>query len=68
MSDSDSITNEDLLDRENKVNFVLNMFHQRVEESHVMGESDLVWETLDDSGFGVIEGNDETGSNYLDLD
>ena len=68
MSDSDSITNEELLDRENQVNFVLNMFHQRVEQSHVMGESDLVWETLDDSGFGVIEGNDETGSNYLDMD
>ena len=44
------------------------MFHQRVEQSHVMGESDLVWETLDDSIFGVIEGNDETSSNYLDLD
>ena len=51
MSDSDSITNEDLLDLENQVNFVLNMFHQCVEKSHVMGESDLVWETLDDSGF-----------------
>lgn len=58
----------DLLDRENQVNFVLNLFHQRVEQSHVMGETDLVSETLDDSGFGVIEGNDETGSTYLDLD
>ncbi|RVX14035.1 hypothetical protein CK203_011435 [Vitis vinifera] len=68
ISEPDSITNVDLLDRENQVNFVLNLFHQRVEQSHVMGETDLVSETLDDSGFGVIEGNDETGSTYLDLD
>lgn len=68
MSEPDPVTTVDLLDRENQVNFVLNMLHQRVEQSHVMGETDLVSETLDNSGFGVIEGNDETGPNYLDLD
>ncbi|KAK9278037.1 hypothetical protein L1049_027594 [Liquidambar formosana] len=57
----------DLFDRENQVNFVMDLFQERVEQSHVMGESDLVCEALNESSFGVIEGNDEMGSNYLEL-
>ncbi|EXB28904.1 E3 ubiquitin-protein ligase RING1 [Morus notabilis] len=45
-------------DRENQVNFVMDLFQQRVEQSQVMGgRSDLVSEALGDSSFGVIEGN-----------
>ena len=36
VSKLDSITTLDLLDRKNQVRFVLNLFHQRVEQLHVM--------------------------------
>lgn len=70
MSDPDSIASVDLdlFDRENQVSFVMDLFQERVEQSHVMGESDLVSETLNDTNFGVIEGSDEMGLNCLDLD
>ncbi|KAJ7978794.1 E3 ubiquitin-protein ligase RING1, partial [Quillaja saponaria] len=67
-SDHDSVANADLLDRENQVNFVMNLFHQRVEQSQVMGDSNLVSEALTDSGFGVIDGNCDVGFDGLGLD
>ncbi|XP_059641875.1 uncharacterized protein LOC132283859 [Cornus florida] len=59
-TETDSITNVDFFDRENQVNFVMDLFHQRVEQS----SSDLNL----DPDFGVIEGNEEMGSNDLELD
>lgn len=76
VSDSDSPTarhSPDLYDhRENQVNFVLDLIQQRVEQSQVLNvidtDSALVSESdpLNDSGFGVVEGNCEIG--HLDLD
>ncbi|GFZ07667.1 RING/U-box superfamily protein [Actinidia rufa] len=62
----DSISTVELFDRENQVNFVIDLFHQRVEQSSM---GDLV--SLDpDLGpiSGVIEGNKEMGSTPLELD
>ncbi|KAK6925173.1 Zinc finger, RING-type [Dillenia turbinata] len=58
----------DFFDRENQVNFNMGLFHQRVEQSKIMGDQNLVSEALDDSNFGVIDGSDELVSNYLGLD
>ncbi|KAK6921074.1 Zinc finger, RING-type [Dillenia turbinata] len=66
--DSSSGVELDFFDRENQVNFVMDLFHQRVEQSRVMGDRNLVSEALDDFNFRVIDGNDELGSNYLGLD
>ncbi|PSR96583.1 E3 ubiquitin-protein like [Actinidia chinensis var. chinensis] len=66
VSEPDSIATIKLFNRENQVNFVMDLFHQRVEQSS-MGDS----VSLDpDLGpiFGVIEGNDEMGSTSLELD
>ncbi|GAB4845345.1 hypothetical protein Ancab_038753 [Ancistrocladus abbreviatus] len=61
-SESDSI---DLFDRENQVNFVLDLFQQRVEQSHV--ETDrFVTEQIHESSFGVIEENGEMGIDCLE--
>ncbi|KAF3437993.1 hypothetical protein FNV43_RR20749 [Rhamnella rubrinervis] len=68
VSEPCSIANADLLDRENQVNFVMDLFQQRVEQSHVMGRSDLVCEALNDSNYGVIEGNCDVDMDGLDLD
>ena len=38
------------------------------EQSQVMGRSDLMSETLDDSNFGVIKGNCDVGMDGLELD
>ncbi|THG04650.1 uncharacterized protein LOC114309113 [Camellia sinensis] len=65
LSEPDSITDVDLFDRENQVNFVMDLFHQRVEQSSIVGNADLL---SSDSNFGVIEGNDEMGSSHLELD
>lgn len=68
------ITPADLCHRENQVNFVMDLFHQRVEQSqlsetHVVIDPDLdVSETCIDPNFELIEGNDEIDSNQLDLD
>ncbi|KAI4335859.1 hypothetical protein L6164_014464 [Bauhinia variegata] len=66
LSDPGSISNADLLDRENQVNFVMDLFQQRVEQSQVMGHSDLVSDN--ESGFGVIEGHCDVGVDGLGLD
>jgi hypothetical protein len=62
--DIDSIRNiADLFGHcENQVNFVMDLFHQRVEQSQVMGE------LLQDSDFRVVEGELDVGIDGLDLD
>ncbi|XP_028763614.1 uncharacterized protein LOC114721889 [Neltuma alba] len=67
-SDPGSIPSTDLLDRENQVNFVMDLFQQRVEQSQVMGHSDLVSEVLDNSNFGIIEGHSDAGVDALGMD
>ncbi|KAI4346269.1 hypothetical protein L6164_013335 [Bauhinia variegata] len=54
-SDPGSISNADLLDRENQVSFVMDLFQQRVEQSQVMGQRDFVSDN--ELGFGVIDGH-----------
>ncbi|KAL2935395.1 E3 ubiquitin-protein ligase RING1 [Bienertia sinuspersici] len=65
---SDSTDNILFEDRKNQVNFVMDLFHQRVEQSHAMGRNEIVSETVNDSNFGVIEENFDVGSNDLDLE
>ncbi|KAF9671455.1 hypothetical protein SADUNF_Sadunf12G0049500 [Salix dunnii] len=71
ISDSGSIilNAPDLLDQENQVSFVLDLFQQRVEQSHLLCHdfdedddvvcSHLVHDSLKDSDFGAIEENYE---------
>ncbi|KAL6995002.1 hypothetical protein U1Q18_005136 [Sarracenia purpurea var. burkii] len=67
--DPDSIATVDIFDRENQVNFVMDLFHQRVEESSMGGDADLLTPDRDlDPSFGVIEGNAEMASSNLALD
>lgn len=54
----------DLFDRENQVSFVMDLFHQRVEQSAGF----LSQEPNLDSSFRVLEGNDEMASAHLELD
>ncbi|PON36160.1 43kDa postsynaptic protein [Parasponia andersonii] len=68
VSEPGSIAHDNIMDRENQVNFVMDLFQQRVEQSQVMGLRDLGSETLDESNFGVIEGNCDVGIDGLDLD
>ncbi|CAK9147890.1 unnamed protein product [Ilex paraguariensis] len=68
-----SITSADLFDRHNQVNFVMDLFHQRVEQSqsstHVIRGSDLMDpDSSIDPNLGVIEANEELGSTHLELD
>ncbi|XAR63850.1 Ubiquitin--protein ligase [Bertholletia excelsa] len=69
LSEGDSIASIDPFDRENQVNFVMDLFHQRVEQSSIAGEVDLVsaGENLDPD-LGVIEGNEDMVSSNLELD
>ncbi|WCJ35785.1 RING/U-box superfamily protein [Euphorbia peplus] len=58
----------DLLDRDNQVSFVMDLFQQRVEQSQVMGRaSHVVSDSLDDSDFGLLEDNCELGLENLEL-
>ncbi|KAI9173705.1 hypothetical protein LWI28_009302 [Acer negundo] len=77
VSDTESLTGNDpdLLDhRENQVNFVMDLFQQRVEQSEVMrrdntNTSDPDPDPLNRSDFGLFDGSDELGSiDNLDLD
>ncbi|XP_020537506.1 uncharacterized protein LOC105640682 isoform X2 [Jatropha curcas] len=71
VSDPESVIigGPDLLDRENQVSFVMDLFQQRVEQSQVMGHgSHLVSDSLNDSDFGVIEENCELCMDDLQLD
>ncbi|XP_009346389.2 uncharacterized protein LOC103938109 [Pyrus x bretschneideri] len=72
-SASNRIDTSGLLDRrENQVNFVMDLFQQRVEQSsQVTARSPLlVYEDIDeeDRSFGVIESNCDVGMEGLDLD
>ncbi|KAI3766973.1 hypothetical protein L2E82_17054 [Cichorium intybus] len=61
------------LDRETQVNFVIDMFHQRVEQSQsqshstprVIEENRLV---RSDRNLGVVEGNEDANSNEFEVD
>ncbi|EEF47697.1 zinc finger protein, putative [Ricinus communis] len=67
VSDPESVIlgGADLLDRENQVTFVMDLFQQRVEQSQVMGStSHLVSDSINDSDFGVCE----LGMDHLDFD
>ncbi|KAF8005770.1 hypothetical protein BT93_K0143 [Corymbia citriodora subsp. variegata] len=54
---------------ENQANFVMDLFHQRVEQSHIMdGDgSDLVSGSLTESNFAVIEGNSDLSVHNLEV-
>lgn len=58
----------DSADRENQVSFVMDLFHQRVEQSHLMGSEEFMSEPVDYSSFRLIGGNREMGVNCLDID
>uniref|UniRef100_A0A2C9U903 Uncharacterized protein n=1 Tax=Manihot esculenta TaxID=3983 RepID=A0A2C9U903_MANES len=71
VSDPESIIlgGPDILDRQNQVSFVMDLFQQRVEQSQVMGRSShLVSDSLNESDFGVIEENCELGMDNLELE
>ncbi|KAM3380871.1 E3 ubiquitin ligase BIG BROTHER-related [Capsicum galapagoense] len=58
--------NGDISQREDQVNFVMDMFHQRVEQSQ--SSSRVVLDPDVEDGFGVIEGDEFTGLNNLDVE
>lgn len=59
----------DFFDRENQVNFVMDLFHQRVEQSQSPLEVILDPHLVDpDPGFVSSFGNEEIGSGQLELD
>lgn len=68
--DNNINNNDNFSDRENQVNFVMDLFQQRVEQSQVViGRSDLVSAALNnDSGFGIIEGHSDLCVDGLGLD
>lgn len=71
VSETDSIVT--VMDRENQVNFVMDMFQQRVEQSQsstrVISGPDLIHAEPElEADFGVIEGNDLMGLSSLDID
>ncbi|KAI5562260.1 hypothetical protein BDE02_15G042400 [Populus trichocarpa] len=61
VSDPESVilNGPDLLDRENQVSFVMDLFQQRVEQSQLLCDDDDVCSSLNESGFGVIQENSE---------
>ncbi|XP_071905872.1 uncharacterized protein [Coffea arabica] len=65
------VTSADLFDRENQVNFVMDLLHQRVEQSQLSSTTCVVidLEISDaDPNFGIHEGNDGMEPTHLDLD
>lgn len=50
------------------MNFVIDLFHQRVEQSQVMDDADLFGDALNDSSFGVVEDICDVGFNGLEFD
>ncbi|KNA20777.1 hypothetical protein SOVF_049200 [Spinacia oleracea] len=55
-------------DRKNQVNFVMDLFHQQVELSHIMGCDEFVSLDVNDMNFGVIEENYDVSVDDLDLE
>ncbi|KAK4362329.1 hypothetical protein RND71_017570 [Anisodus tanguticus] len=73
LNDDVSEPDSDLLDRENEVNFVMDMFQQRVEQSQsstrvVLGPDLLHSEPELEASFGVIEENEFMGLSNIDPD
>ncbi|TMW99822.1 hypothetical protein EJD97_001920 [Solanum chilense] len=71
VSETDSVVT--VMDRENQVNFVMDMFQQRVEQSQslirVVSNPDLLHEDpVLETDFGLIGGNEFTGMSSLDVD
>lgn len=70
-TDPFSIPNVNLFDRQNQVNFVIDLFHQRVEQSSSRGvvlQNDVVaFDPNADLSFGVIEGDDDVNNLEVDL-
>lgn len=68
------ITSADLFDRENQVHFVMDLLHQRVEQSQLSTTHVVIDPEFSDAdqGFdpnvGITEGNDEIDPTHLDLD
>ncbi|XP_047338633.1 E3 ubiquitin ligase BIG BROTHER-related-like [Impatiens glandulifera] len=60
--------NNDLFDRENQVNFVMDLFHQRVEQSTIVGTNLLPMGPNLDTILYEFDRNDEMGLSNLDLD
>ncbi|KAL9239441.1 hypothetical protein vseg_013763 [Gypsophila vaccaria] len=48
-------------DRKNQVNFVMDLFHQRVEDSSLLGSDQIVSNHVNESTFGLIEENFDVG-------
>ncbi|XP_021731162.1 uncharacterized protein LOC110698064 [Chenopodium quinoa] len=55
-------------DRKNQVNFVIDLLHEQVEQSHIVGCDDFVSDVVNDLNFGVIEENYDVGVDALDLE
>ncbi|CAN1164747.1 E3 ubiquitin-protein ligase RING1 [Linum perenne] len=70
LSDVDSVilNGRDFCDCENQVRFVMDLIHQRVDQSQVMGhDSHLVSDALNESAFGVIEMNSSVRNVEFDF-
>lgn len=67
-SDPGSVPNTDLMDRENQVNFVIDLLQQPGERSLVLGHSDSLSEALNYSDFGVLDGHSDDCVDGLGLD
>ncbi|XP_059644012.1 uncharacterized protein LOC132285803 [Cornus florida] len=68
ISGFNSISNVDFFDCHSQVNFVMDSFQQRVEQSLSVVGGDNDFASNLDLNFGVIEGNEEMCSNHLELD
>ncbi|KAK7292141.1 hypothetical protein RIF29_07864 [Crotalaria pallida] len=55
-----------LFDRHNQVNFVMDLFQQRVEQSQVTTHEYFVTEPLNDAAFGVIDGYSDLATDVDD--
>ncbi|KAL4584162.1 hypothetical protein LXL04_008753 [Taraxacum kok-saghyz] len=62
------------LDRETQANFVIDMFHQRVEQSQSQSQPQshstprVIEENRSDRSLGVVEGNEDVNSNEFQVD
>ncbi|KAJ8772182.1 hypothetical protein K2173_027359 [Erythroxylum novogranatense] len=69
--DSVFLNDRDLLERENQVSFVMDLFQQHVEQSHLISSelgSLFGSDSMNELGFGVIENSCESGMDDLGLD
>ncbi|KAH9607334.1 hypothetical protein KSS87_017548 [Heliosperma pusillum] len=61
-------TQNDVVSRNNQVNFVMDMFQQRVEKSNIMGSDEIVSIIVNEETFGVIDRNCDVGRHPLGLE